>query len=272
MTATSQARGAARKASHSRGLELFTRAGFIGYGLIHILVAWIAVQIVQGEAPAEGSQAGAFAIVAQQSAGKWLLGAVAVGLVAMAVWQALAAFVGHTRDRGWERRLERAASAGRAVVYALLAWKAVDVIQGVSKGGGKEQEATASLLARPAGQWLTVLAGLAIAAVGVGLVIYGVVRRFEKHLDTQRMTARTHKVIRWLGVAGYAAKGVAYTVVGVLVVIAAVRFDPSRSRGLDSALQELAQQPFGSPLLLGVAAGIAAFGVFWLTCARYREF
>jgi hypothetical protein len=55
------------------------------------------------------------------------------------------------------------------------------------------------------------------------------------------------------------------------VIVAAVKFDPSQSRGLDSALHTLAAQNYGDLLLTVVALGIAAYGVFCLFQARYRK-
>jgi hypothetical protein len=62
-----------------------------------------------------------------------------------------------------------------------------------------------------------------------------------------------------------------YGIAGALVVVAAVRSDPSKATGLDTALKTLAAQRYGAALLLTVAAGLAAFGVFAMLDARYRR-
>ena len=105
----------------------------------------------------------------------------------------------------------------------------------------------------------------------MGLVVYGLIKRFEKHLMTYRMDARTRRVSRALGVAGYTAKGVAYAIAGGLLVAAAVTYDPDKARGLDGALHTLAAQPYGRILLTAVALGIAAFATFCFVQSRYRK-
>jgi hypothetical protein len=57
----------------------------------------------------------------------------------------------------------------------------------------------------------------------------------------------------------------------VLVVIAAIRFRPDESSGLDGALKALAAQPYGVLLLIVVALGLAAYGVFCFFDARYHR-
>jgi hypothetical protein len=77
--------------------------------------------------------------------------------------------------------------------------------------------------------------------------------------------------VELLGVAGYLARAVVFGVLGVLVVVAGFRDEASRARGLDAALKTLAGQPYGTALLLAVAAGLAAFGVYELITARHAR-
>ncbi len=69
---------------------------------------------------------------------------------------------------------------------------------------------------------------------------------------------------------GFAAKGVALAVVGLLLGYAAITFDPEKARGLDGALHTIAGQPFGQYLLTAVALGFVAFGLFAFAQSRYR--
>ena len=72
-----------------------------------------------------------------------------------------------------------------------------------------------------------------------------------------------------LGKVGYIAKGVAIGLVGVLFVYAAVTHDPKKSGGLDQALHEVLEQPFGPFLLVAIALGIACYGLFCFARARH---
>jgi len=73
------------------------------------------------------------------------------------------------------------------------------------------------------------------------------------------------------GQIGSVAKGIAIGLIGVLVVVAAVQFDPGKANGLDPALKTLAGEPFGMFLLTAVALGLAAYGVFCFFDARYHR-
>ena len=68
---------------------------------------------------------------------------------------------------------------------------------------------------------------------------------------------------------GYAAKGVALGIVGALFVLAAVHANPEEASGLDGALQTLRDAPAGPVLLLAVALGLVAFGVYCGVRSRF---
>ncbi|GII26203.1 DUF1206 domain-containing protein [Planosporangium mesophilum] len=272
MTVVHSARRTAHRAARSDILEVLTRIGFVGYGLLHLTVAWIAAQIALGHPTGEGDQAGAFRYLAEQPFGRFSLMVSVVGLAAMAVWQLLLAFVGHRQERGFSRTAERVASAVRAVVYAGLAWTAYKVVVGSPTSQARQaQEATAGVMAHPAGRWLVGLAGVVVVAIGIGLMAYGARRAFCKRLMLGRMSRSARRTATVLGEAGYIAKGIAFGIVGVLLCQAASKHNAARARGLDGALRLLVDQPAGPLALLGVATGFAAFGAYCFFQARYRK-
>jgi hypothetical protein len=272
MTVADEARRHARSVARSTFLEWLARIGFIGYGIVHLAVAWIALQLTLGRPGSDQGQSGAFRTLAAQPFGRFILYVIVVGLLAMAVWQLLLAFVGHQNEQGWHRPFERAASAGRTVIYTGLALTAWQVLHGSAQTSARQQEDfTKSLMDKPAGPALVVLLGLAVAALGVGMVFYGFKKKFVRRLKTQEMDARVRKATISLGRFGYMAKGFAFGVVGVLIIAAGFTSDPGKSRGLDAALKTLAAQPYGVVLLILIAAGFAAFGIYCFSQSRYRR-
>jgi Domain of Unknown Function (DUF1206). len=272
MTAVGTARRGARRTADSGLLVGLTRMGFIGYGLLHLAIAWLAVQIALGNTATSGDQSGALGTLVAQPFGRFLLWLIVVGLCAMAIWQLLLAAVGHRDEHGKSRVMQRLGSAAKMLVYAAVAFTAFKVVTGAgASSGDQQQNATAGIMAKPAGQFLVGLAGLVVVAVGVGLVFYGAKRKFEDKLLIGRMSQRVRQLACRLGQFGYVAKGVAFTIVGVLLLDAAITHNPAKSRGLDAALRALAHQPFGVFLLIAVGIGFAAFGVYCFIQSRYRK-
>jgi hypothetical protein len=271
-SATSQLRYTASRAANSKPLEYLARGGFVCYGVIHLLLAWVALQVAFGNSKQESDPTGALQKLASQPAGKTLVVIVVIGMVALAIWQAFAAIIGESGEQDKEAIAERVISGVRAIIYLWLAWIGVKVVRGAASSQAKSsQNTTSNLMDSTGGRWLVGLIGLVVVGVGIGLIWYGLTKRFEKHLNTQQMSPTVRKTTRRLGMVGYPAKGVAYGVVGILLLAAAVTYDPGKARGLDGALKTLGRHSWGIWVLVLIALGFVAFGIYCFSQARYRK-
>jgi hypothetical protein len=272
------AEGAAQEAGDSEVLENLARVGLIAYGVVHVLVAWLAVQLAWfGGSSKSADQSGAMATLAESPVGKPLLWVIAVGLVALAVWQA--AEVLRWRS-GWSasgkartKAIRKSGKAvGKGVMYGALAVLAIKYAVGSgSSSSQKQQQTTAGVFGWPAGRWLVAAVGLALIGSGAYHVYKGLTKRFLKEIDTSEASASARRLVTRLGQVGFPGKGVALAGVGVLLAWAAITFDPSKARGLDGAMHAILDLPFGQILLTLVALGIAAFGAYLFVRARYPE-
>ena len=259
----------ARQVGDSMPLEILARAGLTAYGLIHILVGWLALLMAWGGSTAASSDlSGALQTVAKQPFGNIMLWLVAGCLVALALWQVSESIWGHRNREGAKRK--RVVSGTKALVYAALGVSAARVALGSrSSSSGQQQEATSGLLTLPAGRVMVVVAGIIIIGVGVAHVVKGVKKSFLKEIATLSMSPVAGQDVTRLGQIGYIAKGVAVGAVGGLLTYATVTFDPQR-QGLDGALHAILAQPSGKFLLTVLALGFVAFGLFAMLQSRYR--
>jgi hypothetical protein len=220
----------------------------------------------------EADQQGAFQTLAQNGFGKAILWLVILGFVGYGLWQASEAAWGHrTEHDDRKRTASRIESAVKAVIYLLLAVVAFRVVTGTSSGGQGGEQVTAKALQLPGGQVLVGLAGVAIVAAAVLLAWRGLRTKFEEHLDLAELGPGARSALINLGKVGYIARGVVFSLVGILVVTAAVTFDPDKARGMDAALRQVAAQPYGPWLLSLMALGLMCFGVYSFAESRYRR-
>ena len=270
------AMGAAGRAGNSDALENLARVGLIAYGVVHLLIAWLALQLAWGGGGQSADQSGALATLAQQPFGKPLLWVLALGLVALALWQ-LGEVLRHRAglQASGEARKEAVKKVVKAVaktiVFLALAVLAFRYAAGGGQSSSGQQQTVSGVFAWPGGRFLVGIAALVVIGVGVHHVRKGLKKSFLKEIDTAQASASQRRAVERLGQVGYPAKGVALGLVGVLLAWAAITFDPAKATGLDGALRTVLDAPFGKWLLSLVALGIAAYGVFCFFRARFPQ-
>jgi uncharacterized membrane protein len=267
---TADVSASARRASNSPAARGLARAGLTARGVIYILIGWVAILVALGQSSRHVDQQGALQLLAGQPYGLvslWLLG---TGFAAYALWRLSEAAFGVTGEgNGAGPRLK---SLVRAVIYAFFSYLTFKVISGA--GGSqtkKQQDLTASVMHHTGGRWLVGIVGLIIVIAGLVLVVEGIRRKFMKFLELSQLSPRTRRLVERLGMIGTAARGVVFALAGVLVVEAAVAYQPSKAGGIDKALLTLRNQPFGEFLLILAALGLITFGVYGLCEARWRR-
>ncbi len=265
----------ARQVRHNKAVQVLGRIGMGCYGLVYLLIGYLAARIAFGGGGQEADGRGAVAEVGSTPVGGVLLWVLAAGLVAYGLWQALLAAVGYTWiDERRRRVVKRVTSGVRCAVGISLGVYAARLAAGAGEQGSgdqKQQELTARLLGLPAGPFLVIVAAVIVLGVAVASVVNGVRRNFLRDLDLSSLPSGTQRWVERLGRIGYIARGLVFGVIAVLLGYAAVSHDPSRSGGLDAALRTLADQPFGTVLLVVVAVGVASFGAYCVGAARAQR-
>jgi hypothetical protein len=260
-----------REAEQSDWLDHAARVGLVAYGLVHLLIGWVAIQMALGHHDENASAQGALQHLAQQPFGKALVWAVAAGLFLLVGWQLIEAAFGHRERDGSDRVRQRLVSGAKACVYGGLGATAVRVAVGSGSSSQGSRGTTAKLMDLPAGQWIVVAVGLAVLGVAGGLAWRGWKEKFAEHLDTEGKLGNSGAAYLILGKVGYIAKGIALAIVGVLFCYAGLAHQPDKSGGLDAALQKVLEQPFGPYLLIAMAVGIGCYGLFCFAQARHLD-
>ena len=212
----------------SETVDQVARVGLLMYGVVHLVTAWLALQLALGDQSTSASQKGAM--------------------------------------RFWKRL----GSAGRAVVYGVLAGSALKTALG-GNGGGGTRSVTERLMSAPAGQLLVVASGLAVVGVGAYLCYRGWTEGFRRGMSGEGTTGTEGRAYLLLGKVGFVAKGMAFAAVGALFVWAGLSHNAKHSGGLDKALHDILRQPLGPVLLGAIAVGIGCYGLFCFAWAWHLD-
>jgi hypothetical protein len=244
-------------------LEMFTRIGFAARGLMYLIIGYLALRFGQTE-----SGEGALATLAEGS-GKLLLGIMALGFAAYGVWRLSEALVdteGHGSDpKGSAARIGGGISGVIHLGLAIVAANLASGGGGSGGGGGQSgaEQGAATALALPGGPLLLLAAGAVLIGTGLWQLVKAVKADFLRHLDGR---VGSEAWVKWLGRAGYAARGIVFVIIGWSLLQAGLSESAAPAGGMEQALGSLS-----GTLLTLVALGLLLFGLFSFVEARYRR-
>ncbi len=260
-SASGSAKANAAKAGDNPVVQWGARLGYGANGALHLLLAYLTALIALGGGGGQqASASGAMSMLAKEPAGQVLLWVLAVGFTLLALWQLTELFTRH-------EAFDKVKAGGKLVVYGALAWTSFTFASGGRTSSNKQtQDFTATLRQAPAGRVLVGLVGVAIVGIAAHHVYKGWKQKFLEDLQEQPG--------RWAVIAGrvgYIAKGIALAAVGILFVAAALQHPVGKTTGLDGALRSMRALPVGPVILVGIALGLVAFGVYCFARARYAR-
>ncbi len=240
-----------------RAFELLTRLGFAARGLLYIVVGLLVIGAGRAE------DASGVLEYLRGGVGRWLVYAMAAGFAGYGLWRLADALLA-IECRGEENEKWKRIGAGvSAAVHLYLAKQSWDIAAGaarLSENGARD--GARDVLALPGGQLL-------LGAVAAALLVAGAIQllvawrcRFLDKLD-QRVRETW---VKWLGRAGYAARGMVFLIAGYFLAKAALADRAAHAGGLEQALEWVS-----APTEMLIAGGLLLFGIFGLIEARYRR-
>ena len=252
-------------------IERIARLGYGARGVVYLVVGGLALLAAFGHGGRAGDSKDALRAVMAGPFGAAVVGLIALGLLGFALWRLVEGVTDADRRGTSAKGLAvRGAHLISAALYLGLAVSAASLSLGLGMSGGDGvHDGTAWLLGKPFGRWLVALVGLAVVGGGFGFL--GKAWRGDV---TDRLALDAQARARWagpIGRFGYAARGLAFLIIGAFLVAAAWHQRSSDAKGLTEAFALLRAQPYGWVLLGLAAAGHAAFGAFGLIQARYRH-
>src|SRR5688572_566451 len=176
--------------------------------------------------------------------------------------------LGHT----WLAVLTRVTLVVRGIVHGALGLQALSMYRGLgARSCPNERQLAADAFQWPFGDWVVVLAGLALIAFAVSQVFAAISGRLERNLDVQELRREAGEWAVRVSQFGVAARAVVFALLGWTIVAAGWSRNPSDVGNTASSLRTLAEQPgaLGRWLLGVTAAGFVAYGFYEMIHARY---
>lgn len=265
---------AAKQAVYNPWMERLTRLGYAVKGFLYIAIGFIAIASALGKSRTPADQLGAISTFARLPGAEPLLWIILVGLISYALWGVVRAVM-DPLHKGTELKglLARGGYLISAATYASFVLPTYDLIRGSrhSANSNSTAELVSRVMNMPMGRWIVGAIGVAAVAAGLYQIYSGIKENYDEVFKPYRLSAEQLKVARQVGRFGTIARGIVFGLVGFFIAVAAWQANPGHAQGFSGALKYLAQQPYGLYLLLVVALGLIAFGIYsFMNAAWFR--
>ena len=247
--------------------HVLPRVGYAAVGLLYVTVGVIAARIaLLGSRDRVAGMHGALRVLLRRPDGAWIVGGIAAGLAAFALWRTMQTFT--ARRAGF---LSRAGWLVAAIGYGALAVTAVRLLIRARGGFAITRVGLDWLLASEAGRIALAVAGGILIIAGLIAVGQGVSGRLPLWLRSIGFERTSRTIASRLARIGLTARGVVGLAMGYFLIRAVEDLNPREVREIGGSLKELKTLPVG-PVIMGiVAVGLVFYGVaMWAVAVSRR--
>jgi hypothetical protein len=256
----------------STTMDRLARIGLVTKGTVYLAIgvlAFMAAFKFGGQKENEADRTGALELF-EKTGGIWLLGLIAAGLICYALWRIIQAISGKSHSNNYKKRIRYFLSG---IGYASIAITAIRIIlKQRTDDGDQNQQYAAELLSKPMGEWLVGIGALIFAAIGIYQLYYAFSKKYKEHVDTLDLQSNRATVLLRMGKVGYIARGVVWLILAYLLTRAAIYQNSYEAGGTGKAFELIQNGFMGNYLLAAIGLGVAAYGIFAFTRARYERF
>lgn len=252
--------------------ENFFRFGIAAKGVVYSLIGGLTLASAWSLTQKATGQKQVIKFLQDQPFGNVLLGIIALGLLAYCAWRLYTSFTDNHGDK--KEVVKSIAHVCSGLFYGALAvFSASLIFTGGSGSGGNSKTTYAEMVMNNQGGRIAI-GILGVIFIGVG--IYQFIKGYrEKYLDALPSGAEdsmdNYGMYKTLGKIGYIARSVVYGIIAWFLLKAAFYDNAQQVEGMKGVFEFIREQSFGGILVILLAVGLLAHGLFMFVKAKYGE-
>lgn len=259
-------------------VERLAKLGYAAKGFLYLIGGGTALLAAMGIGGRVRGMRGALKLIVTYPFGRVAIALIAAGLCGFVLRRFVQIFAAPTvgvPPKKITRFMRRTGYFFSGLAHIGVALVALRLMLGLrmlkSDGGTVSPRDWLSLLLtqKPFNGWLTLLVGFGVVGFALFHFYMAVSRRFTIDLQLERLSRRAEVTMFICGSAGYAGRGLAFLITGAFLVYAGWFVEEVEARSYSDILRVIEAQALGWWVLILVAAGLFAYGLYLLLAARY---
>jgi hypothetical protein len=253
-------------------IKKVARTGFVAKGLVYLLTGVLAFLAAFNLGGQKAGKLQVIDFLENQPFGKIILGALGIGLCCYALWRFIQSLQNPENiSDDTKGKIKRVSFFISGLIYMGLGIVCFVKIFSTSSAGGQKS----SMIPADLQQYAFVIIGLCLAGKSVYQFIKAYKGDFMSKFNISATSNQSKgKFIKNMALAGLVARGVTVGIVAYFFIKGGLSLGQSTGemKGTESAFSFLQQNSSG-PWLMGlIAAGLACYGIYMFTMAKYRSF
>jgi len=249
--------------------EKLARVGMLSKGVVYGIIGALTALAAFNLGGSKSGKENALQFIAGQPFGKFLLGALAIGLFAYTFYRIYEAINGPGESwseiKGFVKRTGYIISG---IFYGALGYTAAAMVIGSgSDSGGSSYIST--IMTKSYGPYLVGFIALCIAGKGIFQIYKAYSNKFKEKVEESDLSKNEREVLMKAGKTGFISRGIVSGIIAFLLFKVAT--GERGSSGSKVAAFEFLQNAFGAWVMGLVALGLVAYAVFMFIQAKYPQ-
>ena len=263
-----------KKALANPWLKRYILLGYAAKGTIYLSIGILAVQAA---AIAERKASGTYltlTFLTYPPLGKLLVCLLAITLNGYVLRRLLQTILipGHSNPWSLKCIFQRLGYIMSGLSYAGVAYSALNIVFELGEYDDTIEDLVSQLLEQPIGEWLILLGGIAVTAIGFSYIYGAYTGSYISDFQSDDLHHHLEKWATHVGQIGVAARGIAFILTGIFLIQAAISGNSELAGGLQNALRVLETKPMGWLWLGLIGIGMICYGLYMFVAAGYRRY
>ncbi|MGB3774315.1 MAG: DUF1206 domain-containing protein [Leeuwenhoekiella sp.] len=245
------------------------RFGMFSKGAVYAIIGVLTAMAAFNLGGSKSGNSNALEFLSGQPFGKFLLGALALGLLAYAFYRIYEAINGPGDSWGEAKGfVKRSGYIISGLFYGSLGFTAGKMVLGSGSGSGSGSMVS-SIMSKPYGPYLIGFVALCIAGKGIFQIYKAYSGKFREDVNESDLSSKEQEALVKAGKVGFTSRGIVSLIVAFLLFKVAIGSGGS-GNGKVAAFDFL-QNTFGAWVMGLVALGLVAYAIYMFIQAKYPQ-
>lgn len=263
-----------KQAINNYWVKQYIMLGYGAKGTVYLFIGILAIQAaIVPKRQASGTY-GTLTFLTLQPFGKLFICLLAIALMGYVLRRLIQTILTPGKSNPWSLKniLQRLGYIMSGLSYAGVAYSALNLVLELGEADDTIEDLASQIFDQALGEWLILLGGVAVTTIGLGYIYGAYTGSYISEFQQRDIHQGLEKWATRFGQWGVAARGIAFVLIGIFFIEAAIVGNSELAGGLENALRVITTKPLGWLWLSLIGSGFICYGLYMYVATIYRRY